>query len=331
MSYRYKRHSLNVLEHGPSNSNYQVSAFSAKAKTVGVNCNLRMQEGYDHSYYFINTFIADHVEFHAKRLHTAQRSRMAEHIKVDAGTVGKVIKCKAMVARAPKQPLVCEEISVGVPQAGEVRVKVVSNALCHTDMYTLDGLDPEGLFPCILGHEAGCIVESVGPGVTSVKAGDHVVPAYTPQCCEASCVFCQSPKTNLCPAIRGTQGNGVMPDGTTRFTDGEGKEIFHFMGCSTMSEYTVLAEISCAKIDQRAPLDKVCLFGCGVSTGLGAVWNTCKVEPGSSVAVFGLGAVGLAVIQGAKSAGATKIIAVDINPGKFGAATALGATDCVNR
>lgn len=196
-----------------------------------------------------------------------------------------------MVARGPKEPMIEEEITVDPPKAGEVRVKVIANALCHTDIYTLDGFDPEGLFPCILGHEAGCIVESIGDGVTSVKPGDHVIPCYTPQCCEASCIFCQSPKTNLCPKIRSTQGQGVMPDGTIRFHDKDGKDIFHFMGCSTMSEYTVLAEISCAKINPDAPLEKVCLFGCGVATGLGAVWNTCKVEPNSSVAVFGLGAV----------------------------------------
>lgn len=243
---------------------------------------------------------------------------------------GKPITCKAMVARAAKQPLVAEEITVDPPKAGEVRVKVLCNALCHTDIYTLDGHDPEGLFPCILGHEAGAIVESVGEGVLSLKPGDHVIPCYTPQCCAPQCVFCQSPKTNLCPAIRSTQGNGVMPDGTVRFHDKDGNDIFHFMGCSTMSEYTVLAEISCAKINPDAPLDRACLFGCGVSTGLGAVWNTCKVEVNSTVAVFGLGAVGLAVIQGAKSAGASRIIAIDINPKKFVKAKELGATDCVD-
>ena len=206
-------------------------------------------------------------------------------------TAGQPIHCKAMVARGPKLPLAEEDIVVDPPKAGEVRVKVVANALCHTDIYTLDGHDPEGLFPCILGHEAGCIDESVGDGVTSVKVGDHIIPCYTPQCCETTCVFCQSPKTNLCPKIRGTQGRGVMPDGTIRFHDKDGKDIYHFMGCSTMSEYTVLAEISCAKINPSAPLEKVCLFGCGVSTGLGAVWNTCKVETNSTVAVFGLGAV----------------------------------------
>ena len=167
----------------------------------------------------------------------------------------------------------------------------MANALCHTDIYTLDGHDPEGLFPCILGHEAGCIVESVGEGVKTVEPGDHVIPCYTPQCALPSCIFCQSPKTNLCPQIRSTQGQGIMPDGTVRFHDKDGKEIYHFMGCSTMCEYTVLAEISCAKISKELPLEKACLFGCGVSTGLGAVWNTCKVETGASVAVFGLGAV----------------------------------------
>ena len=186
------------------------------------------------------------------------------------------------------------------------------------------------LFPSILGHEAGCVVESVGEGVTSVSPGDHVIPCYTPQCCKPTCVFCQSPKTNLCPEIRGTQGRGLMPDGTTRFKDGDGKPIYHFMGCSTMCEYSVVAEISCAKISKDLPLEKACLFGCGVSTGLGAVWNTCKVEPNSSVAVFGLGAVGLAVVQGAKMAGASRIIGVDINPDKFPPAVALGATDTVD-
>ncbi|CAN0181280.1 unnamed protein product, partial [Discosporangium mesarthrocarpum] len=190
--------------------------------------------------------------------------------------------------------------------------------------------DPEGLFPSILGHEAGCVVESVGDGVTSVKPGDKVIPCYTPECQKDDCIFCQSSKTNLCPAIRATQGKGVMPDGTTRFSIG-GKPVYHFMGCSTMSEYTVISEISAAKIDSGADLGKACLFGCGVATGLGAAWNTCDVQAGSSVAVFGLGAVGLAVIQqGAKARGAERIFAVDINPAKFVAAKGLGATDCIN-
>jgi S-(hydroxymethyl)glutathione dehydrogenase/alcohol dehydrogenase len=226
---------------------------------------------------------------------------------------------------------VCEEIEVGAPRAGEVRVRVIANALCHTDGYTWEGRDPEGLFPCILGHEAGCVVESVGPGVTSVAPGDHVVPCYTPQCSGPECIFCQSPKTNLCPKIRSTQGSGAMPDGTSRFTiKSTGASLYHFMGCSTFSEFTVLAEISCAKIAPEAPLEKMCLLGCGVSTGWGAVWNTCKVEPGASVAVFGLGAVGLAVIQAAKIAGASRIIGVDINPNKFARAICSGATECVD-
>jgi len=224
-----------------------------------------------------------------------------------------------------------EEIVVAPPKAGEVRVKVVCNALCHTDIYTLSGADPEGLFPSILGHEAGAIVESVGEGVTSVKPGDHIVPGYTPQCKGSDCIFCMSPKTNLCPKIRGTQGKGVMPDGSSRFSlKKDGSTIYHFMGCSTFSEYTVLAEISCAKVNPDADLAKACLFGCGVATGLGAVWNNAKVEPFSSVAVFGLGAVGLSVIQGAKAVGATTIVGVDTNPKKFEIAKKLGCTDCVN-
>jgi len=247
----------------------------------------------------------------------------------DFTTAGQVIKCKAAVAWAPNEDISIEEIEVAPPKAGEVRVKVVANALCHTDIYTLTGQDPEGLFPCVLGHEAGAIVESVGPGVTSVAPGDHVIPCYTPECREASCIFCASPKTNLCPKIRSSQGSGYMPDGTSRFTC-KGKELYHFMGCSTFSEYTVLAEISCAKVDPAAPLEKICPLACGVATGWGAVWNNTQVEKGSSVAVFGLGAVGLAVIQAAKIAGAARIIAVDVNPGKYDIAKQLGATDTVN-
>ena len=198
---------------------------------------------------------------------------------------------------------------------------------------SLEGSDPEGLFPSILGHEAGAVVESVGEGVTSVKPGDKVVPCYTPQCGEPDCIFCHPPRgkrTNLCPAIRATQGQGVMPDGTTRFTAAGGEDLYHFMGCSTFAEYTVVAEISCAKVSDTAPLDTCSLLGCGVATGLGAVWNTCDVEGGSSVAVFGLGAVGLSVIQGARMRGAKRIFAIDTNPGKFEAAQSMGATDCLN-
>ncbi|CAJ0577699.1 unnamed protein product, partial [Mesorhabditis spiculigera] len=245
---------------------------------------------------------------------------MSEH-------AGKVITCKAAVAWEAKKPLSIETIEVAPPKAHEVRIKVLFNAVCHTDSYTLDGHDPEGLFPSILGHEGAGIVESVGEGVTDFQPGDHVIPLYVPQCKE--CKFCKNPKTNLCQKIRISQGNGVMPDGTSRFTC-KGKQLFHFMGTSTFSEYTVVADISLAKIDKNAPLDKVCLLGCGISTGYGAVLNTCKVESGSTVAVWGLGAVGLAVIMGARTVGARRIVAIDTNTGKFDAAKKFGATDCVN-
>lgn len=237
------------------------------------------------------------------------------------------IQCKAAVAWAPNEPLKTETITVDPPKAGEVRIKIVANALCHTDVYTWSGQDAEGKFPCILGHEAGGIVESVGEGVTSVQVGDKVIPCYTPEC--KNCLFCSSKKSNLCPTIRATQGKGVMPDGTSRFSC-NGETIYHFMGTSTFSEYTVVAEISCAKVDPATDLTKACLFGCGVSTGLGAVWNTCNVEKDSTVAVFGLGAVGLAVVQAAKARGASRIFAIDINEDKFALATQLGATDCIN-
>jgi len=244
-------------------------------------------------------------------------------------TQGKTITCKAAVAWEPKKPLDVTDIQIAPPRAGEVRVKVISNALCHTDIYTLDGHDPEGLFPCVLGHEAAAVVESVGDGVTSVKQGDVVIPCYTPECKSHECIFCQSPKTNLCPTIRSTQGQGYMPDGTSRLSK-DGKPIFHFMGCSTFAEYAVIAEISAAKINPGADLNKMCLLGCGVATGWGAVFNNTKVQPGTTVAVFGLGALGLSVIQAAKAAGARYIVGVDINDGKFPGAVAMGATECVN-
>jgi len=244
-------------------------------------------------------------------------------------TAGKPITCKAAVAWAPKTPLDVTDIQVAPPKAGEVRIKVISNALCHTDIYTLDGHDPEGLFPCVLGHEAAAVVESIGDGVTSVKPGDVVIPCYTPECKSHECIFCNSPKTNLCPTIRSTQGQGYMPDGTSRLSK-DGKPIFHFMGCSTFAEYAVIAEISAAKINPGADLNKMCLLGCGVATGWGAVFNNTKVEPGSSVAVFGLGALGLSVIQAAKAAGARYIVGVDINDSKFPTALSMGATECVN-
>lgn len=237
------------------------------------------------------------------------------------------MKVKAAVAWGPKQPLSIEEVDLEDPKKGEVLVRIVATGVCHTDAYTLSGADPEGLFPVILGHEGGGIVEAVGEGVTSLEVGDHVIPLYTPECRE--CKFCLSGKTNLCQRIRETQGKGLMPDGTSRFSK-DGKPIYHYMGTSTFAEYTVLPEISLAKISKEAPLDKVCLLGCGVTTGIGAVLNTAKVEEGATVAVFGLGGIGLSVIQGAKMAKAGKIIAIDINEDKFKMAEQFGATDFVN-
>ncbi|XP_028402251.1 LOW QUALITY PROTEIN: alcohol dehydrogenase class-3-like [Dendronephthya gigantea] len=244
-----------------------------------------------------------------------------------SATAGKVIECKAAVAWEAKQPLAIETVEVAPPKAKEVRIHLVATGVCHTDAYTWSGADSEGRFPCILGHEGGGIVESVGEGVTSLKPGDHVIPCYIPQCRE--CKYCKSEKTNLCVAIRATQGKGVMPDGTTRFRC-KGQDVFHFMGTSTFSEYTVLPEIAVAKISEAAPLEKVCLLGCGISTGYGAVVNTAKVEPGSTVGVWGLGAIGLAVIMGCKMIGASRIIGVDINPEKFSIGKEFGATECIN-
>ena len=237
------------------------------------------------------------------------------------------MKARAAVAVEAGQPLVIEEIDVAAPKAGEVLVQMVATGVCHTDAFTLSGDDPEGLFPCVLGHEGGGIVVDVGEGVTTLSPGDHVIPLYTAEC--GQCKFCLSGKTNLCSAVRATQGQGVMPDGTRRFSL-NGKSLYHYMGTSTFSEYSVIAEVSLAKISPAAPLDKVCLLGCGVTTGIGAVINTAKVEPGATIAVFGLGGIGLSVIQGAVMAKAGRIIAVDTNPAKFEMATLLGATDCVN-
>ncbi|KAI6189996.1 S-(hydroxymethyl)glutathione dehydrogenase [Aphelenchoides bicaudatus] len=242
-------------------------------------------------------------------------------------TEGKPIKCRAMVSWEAKKPLSLEEVEVAPPKEGEIRVKILYSALCHTDVFTQSGADPEGKFPCILGHEGSGVVESIGKGVTDFAVGDHVIPVYVPQCRE--CDFCKNPKTNLCQKIRITQGQGVMPDGTSRFTC-KGKELFHFMGTSTFSEFTVLAAISAAKIQKSAPLEKVCLLGCGISTGYGAVLNTCRVESGSTVAVFGLGAVGLAAIMGAKAVGARRIVAIDLLNSKKALAEQFGATDFVN-
>nr|WP_238942145.1 S-(hydroxymethyl)glutathione dehydrogenase/class III alcohol dehydrogenase [Marinobacter sediminum] len=241
--------------------------------------------------------------------------------------MAEIIKSKAAIAWGPGQPLSVEEVDVMPPKAGEVRVRVVATGVCHTDAFTLSGDDPEGNFPAILGHEGGGIVESIGEGVTSVQVGDHVIPLYTPECGE--CKFCLSGKTNLCQKIRETQGKGLMPDGTSRFYK-DGEPIFHYMGCSTFSEYTVLPEIALAKVSKDAPLEEVCLLGCGVTTGMGAVMNTAKVEEGATVAIFGLGGIGLSAIIGAVMAKASRIIAIDINESKFDLARQLGATDCVN-
>ncbi len=238
-----------------------------------------------------------------------------------------MIKSKAAVAWGPGLPLSIEEVDVQEPQAGEVLVRMVATGVCHTDAFTLSGDDPEGIFPCILGHEGGGIVEQIGSGVTSVQVGDHVIPLYTPECGE--CKFCKSGKTNLCQRIRETQGKGLMPDGTTRFSK-NGKEIYHYMGTSTFSEYTVLPEIALAKVNKDAPLEEVCLLGCGVTTGMGAVLNTAKVEKDATVAIFGLGGIGLSAIIGAAMANAKRIIAIDINESKFDLARKLGATDCIN-
>ncbi|MCV6621334.1 MAG: S-(hydroxymethyl)glutathione dehydrogenase/class III alcohol dehydrogenase [Cellvibrionaceae bacterium] len=237
------------------------------------------------------------------------------------------IKSRAAVAWGPGQPLAIEEVDVMLPKAGEVLVKIEASGVCHTDAFTLSGDDPEGVFPCILGHEGGGVVTQVGAGVSSVKVGDHVIPLYTPEC--GQCKFCTSGKTNLCQKIRETQGKGLMPDGTTRFYK-DGKPIYHYMGCSTFSEYTVLPEIALAKVNKEAPLEEVCLLGCGVTTGMGAVINTAKVEEGDTVAVFGLGGIGLSAIIGATMAKASRIIAIDINENKFDLAKRLGATECIN-
>ena len=237
------------------------------------------------------------------------------------------MKTRAAVAWEAGKPLSIEEIDLQGPREGEVLIRNAATGVCHTDAFTLSGDDPEGIFPSVLGHEAGAVVEEIGPGVTSVKPGDHVIPLYTPEC--GKCKFCLSGKTNLCQAIRTTQGKGLMPDGTSRFSQ-NGKTIFHYMGTSSFAEYTVLPEISLAKINKKAPLDKVCLLGCGVTTGIGAVLNTAKVEAGSTVAIFGLGGIGLSAIQGAVMAKASRIIAIDINEDKFEFAKQLGATDCLN-
>lgn len=241
--------------------------------------------------------------------------------------MAQAIECKAAVAWGPNKPLSIETITVEPPRKGEVRIKILYTSVCHTDQYTLGGSDPEAVWPAILGHEAAGVVESVGEGVKSVQVGDHVVPLYIPQCNE--CKFCKHPKTNLCGKIRETQGKGLMPDGTSRFSC-KGQTLYHYMGTSTFSEYTVLPEISVAKVDKDAALDRVCLLGCGVSTGYGAALNTADVQKGDNVAIFGLGAVGLAVAAGCKDRGAARIIGVDINDSKFEVAKQFGVNEFVN-
>ncbi len=237
------------------------------------------------------------------------------------------MKVRAALATAAGKPLIIEEVDLEGPKAGEVLVEVKATGICHTDEFTLSGADPEGLFPTILGHEGAGIVVDVGPGVTSLKKGDHVIPLYTPEC--RQCEYCLSQKTNLCQAIRSTQGQGLMPDGSSRFSIG-GKKIFHYMGCSTFANYTVLPEIALAKIRPDAPFDKVCYIGCGVTTGIGAVINTAKVEAGANVVVFGLGGIGLNVIQGARLAAANMIVGVDLNPARKPLAEKFGMTHFVN-
>src|SRR5881398_3166747 len=237
------------------------------------------------------------------------------------------MKTRAAIAHAAGKPLEIVTVDLDGPKSGEVLVELKATGVCHTDEFTRSGGDPEGLFPAILGHEGAGIVLDVGPGVTSVKKGDHVIPLYTPEC--RQCKSCLSRKTNLCTAIRATQGKGVMPDGTIRFSLGKDK-VFHYMGCSTFSNFTVLPEIAVAKIREDAPFDKVCYIGCGVTTGIGAVINTAKVEPGANVVVFGLGGIGLNVIQGCRMAGADMIVGVDLNPAKRALAEKFGLTHFVN-
>ena len=237
------------------------------------------------------------------------------------------MKTRAAVAYAAGKPLVVETVDLDGPKAGEVLVEIRATGICHTDEFTRSGADPEGLFPVIFGHEGAGVVVDVGPGVTSLKKGDHVIPLYTPEC--RQCKSCLSRKTNLCTAIRATQGKGMMPDGTSRFSIGK-QMLHHYMGCSTFSNHTVLPEIALAKIREDAPFEKVCYIGCGVTTGIGAVINTARVEPGANVVVFGLGGIGLNVVQGARLAGANRIIGVDVNPARKPLAEKFGMTDFVN-
>ena len=238
------------------------------------------------------------------------------------------MKTRAALAIEAGKPLEVTEVNLEGPKAGEVLVEIKATGICHTDEFTLSGADPEGIFPAILGHEGAGVVVDIGPGVTSLKKGDHVIPLYTPECRE--CEYCLNPKTNLCQAIRTTQGQGLMPDGSSRFSTLDGDPIFHYMGCSTFSNHTVLPEIALAKVREDAPFDKICYIGCGVTTGIGAVMNTAKVEQGSRAVVFGLGGIGLNVIQGLRLAGADQIVGVDLNDSKKAMGERFGMTDFVN-
>jgi len=313
-------------------------ALTSVCEEKGINLTLRMQEGYDHSYFFISSFISDHLKFHCSYLTGVLRwcpnPGMLPTASVYGGaaesfdTAGKDIECIAAVAWEAKKPLELLKVKVGPPQKGEVRIKTVAAALCHTDAYTLDGHDPEGLFPCVLGHEAAGIVESIGEGVEGLAPGDHVIPCYQAYC--GKCKFCERPDINLCTSVRAFTGKGIMAgDSKPRFSY-EGKPIYHFMGTSSFAEYSVLHAQSLAKIRRDAPLEKCCLLGCGISTGWGAVWNTAQVERGATAAVFGMGAVGLSVIEGLVKAGASRIIAVDLLPAKLELAKKWGATDVIN-
>src|SRR5579859_6577822 len=254
-------------------------------------------------------------------------TRMPDNCPFHSSLQEHPMKSRAAVAFAPGKPLEIVEIDVAPPKAGEVLVKITHTGVCHTDAFTLSGDDPEGIFPAVLGHEGAGIVREIGAGVTSVKPGDYVIPLYTPEC--RQCKFCLSGKTNLCQAIRATQGKGLMPDGTSRFSF-KGQQVLHYMGTSTFSNFTVLPEIAVAKIRSDAPFDKVCYIGCGVTTGIGAVINTAKVTPGSTVAVFGLGGIGLNVVQGARIAGADIIIGIDLNPAREALARKFGMTHFLN-
>jgi len=237
------------------------------------------------------------------------------------------MRIRAAVCWEPTKPLVIEDVELGGPEAGECLVRLAATGVCHTDAYTMSGRDPSGLFPAVLGHEGGGVVEEIGAGVTSLRPGDHVIPLYIPEC--RACKFCLSGRTNLCGAILATQGKGLMPDGTSRFRHRD-RMLHHYMGTSTFAEYTVVPEIALARIRADAPLEKVCLLGCGITTGIGAVLNTARVPAGSTVAVFGLGGIGLSVVQGAAMAGAERIIGIDVNPKKFALARQLGATDLLD-